>query len=68
MSEQKPSRLRADGDGRTELTPNYLRLHFDGKELLADRPIHPTMWVRGWFPDGWPPGGRRRPRQATRWR
>jgi NADPH-dependent ferric siderophore reductase len=38
--------------GRTELTPNYLRLHFDGKELLTDRPVHPTMWVRGWFPDG----------------
>jgi NADPH-dependent ferric siderophore reductase len=38
--------------GRTELTPNYLRLHFEGKELLTGRTLHPTMWVRGWFPDG----------------
>jgi NADPH-dependent ferric siderophore reductase len=66
MSDQKPSRgltgalvkLWRGGDyeltvtGRTELTPNYLRLHFAGKELLSDRPLHPTMWVRGWFPDG----------------
>jgi len=66
MSDQKPPRglsgalvkLWRGGDyeltvtGRTELTPNYLRLHFDGKDLLSDRPVHPTMWVRGWFPDG----------------
>ncbi len=66
MSDQKPSRgltgalvkLWRGGDyeltvtGRTEVTPNYLRLHFTGKELLSDRPLHPTMWVRGWFPDG----------------
>lgn len=38
--------------GRTEITANYLRLHFAGAELLADRPVHPTMWVRAWFPDG----------------
>lgn len=38
--------------GRTELTPNYLRVHFEGKDLLADRDLHPTMWIRGWFPDG----------------
>lgn len=66
MTEQKPSRglegvlvkLWRGGDyeltvtGRTEITANYLRLHFTGAELLADRRIHPTMWVRGWFPDG----------------
>ncbi len=66
MVDQKPSRglsgalvkLWRGGDyeltvsGRTELTPNYLRLHFTGKELLNERAIHPTMWVRGWFPDG----------------
>lgn len=66
MSDQKPSRgfsgalvkLWRGGDyeltvtGRTELTPNYLRLHFEGKELLTGRTLHPTMWVRGWFPDG----------------
>jgi NADPH-dependent ferric siderophore reductase len=64
--DQKPSRgfsgalvkLWRGGDyemtvtGRTELTPNYLRLHFDGKELLTGRALHPTMWVRAWFPDG----------------
>jgi NADPH-dependent ferric siderophore reductase len=66
MSEQKASRgfagamvkLWRGGDyeltvtGRTEITPNYLRLHFAAEELLAERPLHPTMWVRGWFPDG----------------
>lgn len=66
MSDQKPSRglsgalvtLWRGGDyeltvtGRTEITPNYLRVHFAGKDLLAERPLHPTMWVRGWFPDG----------------
>jgi NADPH-dependent ferric siderophore reductase len=66
MVEQKPSRgvtgalikLWRGGEyqltvtGRTEITPNYLRLHFIGKELLDERPVHPTMWVRGWFPDG----------------
>lgn len=38
--------------GRTAITPNYLRLHFDAPELLAERPVHPTMWIRGWFPEG----------------
>ncbi|KAA0079479.1 siderophore-interacting protein [Mycolicibacterium sp. P9-64] len=66
MPDQKPSRgfsgalvkLWRGGDyeltvtGRTELTPNYLRLHFEGKDLLTGRTLHPTMWVRGWFPDG----------------
>lgn len=66
MSEQKPSRglsgalvkLWRGGDyeltvtGRTEITAHFLRLHFAAAELLADRPVHPTMWIRGWFPDG----------------
>lgn len=66
MTEQRTSRgfsgalvkLWRGGDyeltvtGRTEITPNYLRLHFEGGDLLNDRSIHPTMWVRGWFPDG----------------
>lgn len=38
--------------GRTEITPNFLRLHFTAPALLTERSIHPTMWVRGWFPDG----------------
>lgn len=37
---------------RTAMTPNYLRLHFSAPELLDERTIHPTMWVRGWFPEG----------------
>ncbi len=66
MTESKPSRgiqgalvkLWRGGDyeltvtGRTQITPNYLRLHFATGNLLAERPVHPTMWVRGWFPDG----------------
>lgn len=66
MADQKPSRglqgalvkLWRGGDyqltvtGRTEISPHYLRLHFDAGTLLTDREIHPTMWVRGWFPDG----------------
>jgi NADPH-dependent ferric siderophore reductase len=66
MADQKPSRgftgaivkLWRGGDyeltvtGRTELTSHYLRLHLDAGALLAERPIHPTMWIRGWFPDG----------------
>ncbi|BDY26209.1 MULTISPECIES: siderophore-interacting protein [Mycolicibacterium] len=38
--------------GRTEITPNYLRLHFTAERLLAEQRLHPTMWVRGWFPHG----------------
>jgi NADPH-dependent ferric siderophore reductase len=66
MAEQKPSRgltgalvkLWRGGDyeltvtGRTQISPHYLRLHFDAGDLLAERSIHPTMWIRGWFPDG----------------
>ncbi|MCV7289090.1 siderophore-interacting protein [Mycolicibacterium wolinskyi] len=66
MAEQKASRgiegalvkLWRGGDyqltvtGRTELTPHYLRLHFNAERLLAEQRLHPTMWVRGWFPDG----------------
>ena len=66
VTEQKPSRglqgalvkLWRGGDfelrvtGRTELSPHYLRVHFDSGALLAERQVHPTMWIRGWFPDG----------------
>lgn len=66
MTDTKPSRgwqgavlklLRA-GDyqltvtGRREIGPRYLRLSFAAGGLLADRPLHPTMWVRLWFSDG----------------
>ncbi len=66
MADRKPSRgisgtlvkLWRGGDyeltvtERTELSPHYLRLHFDSGALLTQRSVHPTMWVRGWFPDG----------------
>lgn len=66
MSDRKPSRgwngavlklLRA-GDyqltltGRREITPHFLRLSFAAGGMLADRPLHPKMWIRMWFADG----------------
>ncbi|MBV9351627.1 MAG: siderophore-interacting protein, partial [Mycobacterium sp.] len=66
MSEQPTSRgwqgavlklLRA-GDyrltvtGRREISPHYLRVSFDAGGMLADGPVHPTMWIRMWFADG----------------
>ncbi|MGV0849521.1 siderophore-interacting protein [Mycolicibacterium phlei] len=66
MSEKKPTRgfqgavlklLRA-GDytltvtGKRQISPHYLRLSFNAGGLLADRPLHPTMWIRMWFADG----------------
>lgn len=38
--------------GRREISPHYLRLSFDAGGMLADNELHPTMWVRMWFPDG----------------
>jgi NADPH-dependent ferric siderophore reductase len=37
---------------RTEVSPNYLRLRLAAGGLLADRSVHPTMWIRLWFPTG----------------
>lgn len=66
MSDNTPTRgwhgtvlklLRA-GDYRLTVTGNravsdhYLRVSFAGGGLLADRPLHPTMWIRCWFADG----------------
>jgi NADPH-dependent ferric siderophore reductase len=66
MSDKKPSRgwngavlklLRA-GDyqltvaGRQEISPHFLRLSFQAGGMLAERPLHPTMWIRMWFGDG----------------
>ncbi|BBZ12842.1 siderophore-interacting protein [Mycobacterium branderi] len=66
MAEQKGSRgfagavlklLRA-GDyrltvtGKREISPHYLRLGFDAGGMLAEHPVHPTMWIRMWFADG----------------
>ena len=36
----------------TQVTPHYLRLSFQAGGLLADRVLHPTMWIRMWFSDG----------------
>jgi NADPH-dependent ferric siderophore reductase len=38
--------------GATEVSPHYLRLSLRGGGLLADRSVHPTMWIRLWFPNG----------------
>lgn len=37
---------------RHQIGPHYLRLSFAAGGLLADRAVHPTMWIRLWFPDG----------------
>jgi NADPH-dependent ferric siderophore reductase len=37
---------------RRELSTHYVRLGFDAGGLLADRALHPTMWIRMWFADG----------------
>ncbi len=66
MTENTPSRgwqgavlklLRADDyqltvTGREQISAHYLRLSFDAGGLLAGRSVHPTMWIRMWFPDG----------------
>jgi NADPH-dependent ferric siderophore reductase len=38
--------------GRREISPQFLRLSFAAGGMLADRPLHPTMWIRMWFADG----------------
>ncbi|WP_024800444.1 siderophore-interacting protein [Nocardia sp. BMG51109] len=48
--------LRADDYRLTvtssdRISDNYLRLGFTGGGLLADHPVHPTQWIRMWFPD-----------------
>jgi NADPH-dependent ferric siderophore reductase len=66
MTEHRPSRgwagavlkLMRAGDyrltvtGRREISPHYLRLSFDAGGMLAEHPVHPTMWIRMWFADG----------------
>ncbi|MEM9135335.1 MAG: siderophore-interacting protein [Actinomycetota bacterium] len=37
---------------KQEVTDRYLRLGFEAGGLLADHPVHPTQWVRLWFPRG----------------
>ena len=38
--------------GRELVSEHYLRLSFDAGGMLTDRLVHPTMWIRMWFPDG----------------
>lgn len=38
--------------GREQISEHYLRLSFDAGGMLVDRRVHPTMWIRIWFPDG----------------
>lgn len=35
--------------GATQITEHYRRLTFTDGGLLAELPVHPTMWVRLWF-------------------
>lgn len=35
--------------GSEAVTDHYHRVSFTGGGLLDERPVHPTMWVRGWF-------------------
>src|ERR1700743_458350 len=67
MTEHKPSRgwagavlkLMKAGDyrltvtGRREIGPHYLRLSFDAGGMLGEHAVHPTMWIRMWFTDGY---------------
>ena len=66
MSETKPSRglagavlkLMRAGDyeltviAREHISPHYVRVSFRSGGMLAERSLHPTMWIRMWFPDG----------------
>ncbi|MGH3959890.1 siderophore-interacting protein [Mycobacterium sp.] len=66
MADQKGSRglagavlkLMRAGDyrltvtGKRDISPHYLRLSFDAGGMLAEHPLHPTMWIRMWFADG----------------
>jgi NADPH-dependent ferric siderophore reductase len=38
--------------GRREISPHYLQLSFNAGGLLVANSLHPTMWIRMWFPDG----------------
>jgi NADPH-dependent ferric siderophore reductase len=37
---------------RNQLSSHYVRLTFSDGGLLADNQVHPTMWIRMWFPAG----------------
>ncbi|GFG75083.1 siderophore-interacting protein [Mycobacterium botniense] len=38
--------------GRREISPHYLRLSFRAGGMLGEQSLHPTMWIRMWFPNG----------------
>ncbi|MCB8913638.1 MULTISPECIES: siderophore-interacting protein [Rhodococcus] len=38
--------------GRREISDHYVRIDFTDGGLLGAHPVHPTMWIRMWFPDG----------------
>jgi NADPH-dependent ferric siderophore reductase len=48
----RPGEYRLTVTGRREISPHYLRLSFDAGGMLAENSLHPTMWIRMWFPDG----------------
>ncbi|EID10916.1 siderophore-interacting protein [Mycobacterium xenopi RIVM700367] len=48
----RPGEYRLTVTGRRDISPHYIRLSFAANGLLADNSLHPTMWVRLWFPGG----------------
>jgi NADPH-dependent ferric siderophore reductase len=48
----RPGEYRLTLTSRREISPHYLRLSFDAGGMLAENSLHPTMWIRMWFPDG----------------
>ena len=66
MVETKPTRgiagavlkLMRAGDyhltvlARAQVSPHYVRITFQAGGMLDRHALHPTMWIRMWFPDG----------------
>lgn len=41
----------AEVTGRTLMTPEFVRIHFQSDTLFEDAELAPTAWLRFWFPD-----------------
>jgi NADPH-dependent ferric siderophore reductase len=48
----RPGDYKLTVTGRQEISQHYLRLSFDAGGMLTGNSLHPTMWIRMWFPDG----------------
>jgi NADPH-dependent ferric siderophore reductase len=38
--------------GKRDISSHYLRLSFNAHGMLKRHSLHPTMWIRMWFPNG----------------